>query len=105
MRFGSSALLLFLAPLLACCATYDTFVPPPGPILPTDKVKTEAQAVRLGMNCGFEKNDPDHWWANLHDNMWYVYWESGLNTITVQVAKSDGAILSCDVNDDTLLPK
>ncbi|HEX4860597.1 MAG TPA: hypothetical protein VFV07_05135 [Rhizomicrobium sp.] len=95
---------LLLALGLASCATYDTFVPPAGPILKTDKVKTEADAIRIGMNCGLERGDPAHWEAELHADLWHVYWANGQNTIKVQVAKKDGAVLSCDVDDDDTEP-
>jgi hypothetical protein len=96
---------LLVALGLASCATYETFVPPGNPILKTDKIKTEKQAIRLGMNCGFESGDPKHWEADLHADIWYVHWTSGQSTIEVLIAKKDGAILSCDVDDDTLPPR
>ena len=89
---------------LASCATYDTFVPPPDAIAKTDKVKTEADAIRIGMSCGLERGDPAHWEADLHAGLWHVYWANGQNTIKVQVAKKDGAVLSCDVDDDETEP-
>jgi hypothetical protein len=95
---------LLLAFGLASCATYDTFVPPPGPILATDKVKTEADAIKIAMSCGLESADPAHWEADLHADMWYVHWANGQATIRAQVSKKDGAVLSCDVDDDDTLP-
>jgi hypothetical protein len=96
--------ILLLAFGLASCATYETFVPVGNPILATDKVKTEAQAIKIAMNCGLESGDPDHWEADLHADTWFVYWANGQNTIKAQVNKKDGAVLSCDVDDDDTLP-
>jgi hypothetical protein len=73
------------------------------PILPTDKVKTEAEAINLAMhNCGSEPNDPGHWHASRNGDIWTVIWASGLNTITAAVRKNDGSFEDCDVNDRPL---
>jgi len=89
---------LLLLPLLASCSIYRALVPADR-IAPGDKIKTQADAIRAGMNCGTEAEDPDHWQAHLHRDIWYVYWASGQNEIEAQVAKADGSILSCDVKD------
>lgn len=97
--------LLALLPLLSSCATYETFYPLGDPILATDKVKTKEQAIRIAMNCGSERGDPHHWQVTRHRDIWYVYWENGQNEIDVQVAKNDGMILSCTVNDASAPPR
>jgi hypothetical protein len=99
-----AALFLVLTLGLASCETYRTFLPLGNPIRRTDKVRTKEQAIKIGMNCGFESGDPSHWEANLHADLWHVTWANGQNTIEVQVAKKDGAVLSCDVDDDDTLP-
>jgi len=70
------------------------------PIFPGDKVKTEAQAVRIGMNnCGQESDDPKHWYAHRDGEIWIVRWNVGENSIYAEVRKSDGTFADCDVND------
>ena len=70
------------------------------PILPGDTVKTEAQAVRIGMNnCGHERDDPKHWYAHRNGEIWVVRWNVGENSIYAEVRKSDGTFADCDVRD------
>ena len=71
------------------------------PLYAADRVKTKAQAIRLGMNCGEEAADRGHWRAHRDGEIWIVHWESGENAIEAHVAKSDGAILSCTVSDSS----
>jgi len=70
------------------------------PIYPTDKIKTEAQAVELGRrNCGNEAADIDHWYANRAGDDWVVRWNVGQNSIYAKVKKSDGTFDACEVDD------
>ena len=100
-----AVLLVVLTLGLASCESYRTFLPLGDPILRTDKVRTKEQAIKIGMNCGFESGDPRHWEANLHADLWHVTWSNGQNTIEVQIAKKTGAVLACEVDDETPPPK
>ena len=72
---------------LASCAT------PPAPILPTDAVKTHADAIRLGMErCGAALNIPPNWSARLEGEFWVVRNDDDAHTyIEVRIRKSDAA--------------
>jgi len=62
------------------------------PILPSDAVKTEADAIRLGMkNCGNALNIRPHWHARLEGDTWVVRNEQDRHTyVELRVRKSDG---------------
>ncbi|HTT96535.1 MAG TPA: hypothetical protein VMF58_00680 [Rhizomicrobium sp.] len=70
------------------------------PIYPTDKVKTEKEAVEIGRrSCGNEAADVDHWYANRAGDVWVVRWNVGQNSIYAKVRKSDGTFDACEVDD------
>jgi hypothetical protein len=116
---GSALLLLSLTPLLASCSIFEVnkplfsdenkvyqFFPLATdknygkPILPTDKVKTEAQAVEIGRrSCGNEAADIAHWYANQSGDVWIVRWNVGRNSIYAKVRKSDGTFDACEIDD------
>ncbi|MBV8976058.1 MAG: hypothetical protein JO261_01475 [Alphaproteobacteria bacterium] len=69
------------------------------PLYPTDRIKTKAQALAVGVHCGQEADDRGHWRVHRDGDIWVVHWANGQNTIEAHVAKSDGTVLSCSVND------
>jgi hypothetical protein len=93
MRLIALALAL---PLLAAC---DLVFYQPDPIQPTDKVKTEDDAIKLTRrDCGGGDAKPDHWGAHLEGDTWIVTWNAKRESVDAEIKKSDGFFTLCRIN-------
>ncbi|MBI3678311.1 MAG: hypothetical protein HY243_17005 [Proteobacteria bacterium] len=83
-----------LSLLVSACAPD---VPSGDPVLESDVVKTEADAIRIGVNAcdntlGERTRNPADWGARLEKDHWVVFFK---DIVSVHVAKNDGKTGDC----------
>ncbi len=91
MKARATWVVMVVAMLTASCAT------PPDPILATDVVKTQADAIRIAIAaCGNslvpDTKSPANWIAYLKGGIWTASYK---NMLFVDVLKNDGKTDGC----------